>query len=211
MLFAAVRADAATLTVTTDKSFYLPGETVTLTAVGNSGGATDYGLFASLTFNPAALLDPSSITFAPTTGTVETWIHGVLGCSTGEGPGHCWILNHIAFPPDPGLGMSPTEQTLATITATAGAPGLHSIVWSDAPGLEHHDGLTRTHKLESGGEPDYPGADHHHIGQRGLCKPRIGGGRGRSRPTAIGNAWQGHAAAHRTRRSTRREWVRRFA
>jgi hypothetical protein len=134
VLFAAVRADAATLTVTTDKSFYLPGETVTLTAVGNSGGATDYGLFASLTFNPAALLNPSSITFAPTTGTAETWIHGVLGCSTGEGPGHCWILNHIAFP-DP-LGMVPIEQTLATITGTAGAVGVHNITWSGGPGFE---------------------------------------------------------------------------
>jgi hypothetical protein len=34
--------------------------------------------------------------------------------------------------------MDPVEQTLATITATAGVPGLHSIQWSDAPGLELH-------------------------------------------------------------------------
>jgi hypothetical protein len=130
----ALGANAATLTVTTDKAFYLPGETVTITAVGDSGGATDYGMFASLTFNPAALLSPTSISFTPTTGTSASWISGVLGCSTPEGSGHCWILNHIAFP-DP-LGLVPTQQTLATVTGTAGALGVHSLTWSSAPGNE---------------------------------------------------------------------------
>ena len=137
LIFAAVRADAATLTVTTDKPVYAPGETVTITAVGNSGGALDYWMFGSLAFNPAALLSPSAILLPIETGTSETWLPGVLGCATGEGPGHCWVLNHIHFPPDP-IGMDPTEQLLATITATAGVPGLHSIEWSAAPGFELH-------------------------------------------------------------------------
>ncbi len=137
LIFAA-RADAlATLTVTTDKPFYAPGETVTITTVGNSGGATDFGLFASLVFNPAALIDPSVISLGPTTGASEDWIAGVLGCDADSpmiDPGECWIINHIAFPNQ--LGMNPLEQTLATLTATAGAPGLYNIEWSDAAGNE---------------------------------------------------------------------------
>jgi len=129
------RADAATLTLTTDKAFYLPGETVTITAVGNSGGATDFGLFGSLRFDPDALLSPTAITFTPTTGTAQSWIPGFRGC-TGfpVGPGECWVINYIAFP-DP-LGMDPVEQTLAILTATAGLPGVYSVEWSDAFGNE---------------------------------------------------------------------------
>lgn len=139
----AVRADAATLTVTTDKPFYAPGETVTITTVGNSGGATDVYMFGALEFDPAALLSPASITLPIETGTSASWISGILGCAAPVPAGSCWILNHIHFPPDPPLGMDPIEQTLATITATAGAPGLYSIEWSDAPGLElYFFGLT---------------------------------------------------------------------
>jgi hypothetical protein len=49
-------------------------------------------------------------------------------------PGECWIINHIAFP-NP-IGMNPVEQTLATLTATAGAPGFYTINWSGEPGQE---------------------------------------------------------------------------
>ena len=132
----AATSHAATLTVTTDKAFYAPGETVTITAVGNSGGATDLYMFGSLEFNPAALLNPSQISLPIETGASESWIPGILGCGAPVPAGSCWVINHIHFPPEPQLGMDPTEQILATITATAGVPGLHTIDWSDAPGLE---------------------------------------------------------------------------
>jgi hypothetical protein len=141
-----VRADAATLTVFTDRPVYLPGETVTIAAVGNSGGGTAHGMFASLAYDPAALLDPDLTRFTPTTGTANAWFPGVLGCDTTEGPGHCWLLNHISFEL---LGLDPIEQTLAILTATAGAPGLYNINWSSAPGNE----------LYFFGAPSGPGAN----------------------------------------------------
>jgi hypothetical protein len=117
LLLTAARLNAATLTVTTDKPVYLPGETVTITAVGNSGGATDYFMYGSLVFDPAALLSPTSITFTPTTGTAASWLGGaLLGCATAPGPGQCVILNHIDASIQ-GLGMDPIEQTLAIVTA----------------------------------------------------------------------------------------------
>ena len=135
LLTAAVRVNAATLTVTTDKPAYLPGETVTITAVGNSGGATDIWMFGSLVFDTAALLDPTAIVLEIETGTSQSWLPGVLGCSTPAGPGNCWILNHIdPTPPFLGLPMDPIEQTLAIVTATAGAPGSYGIDWSEVPG-----------------------------------------------------------------------------
>jgi hypothetical protein len=141
LLLTAARLNAATLTVTTDKLSYLPGETVTITAVGNSGGATDYAMFGSLLYDPAALLSPTAISLPIETGTPQNWLPGVIGCGGTIGPGECWILNHIVFPD--ALGMDPIEQVITTVTATAGAPGLYSIEWSDLPGSElYFFGLT---------------------------------------------------------------------
>jgi hypothetical protein len=132
LVLTAARLNAATLTVSTDKPVYLPGETVTITAVGNSGGAVDYWMFGSLTFDTAALLNPTAIMLTPASGSSQSWISGgARGCSLPGRPGECWIINHIALEP---LGMDPIEQTLATITGTAGTPGSYGIEWSEIPG-----------------------------------------------------------------------------
>jgi PEP-CTERM motif len=126
----AAPGSAATLTISADKLFYAPGEVVTLTVVGNSGGATDNGLFGQIVFDPAGLLDPHAITFTPQSGGPANWLAGYLGCPDPLGDAStCWLINYIEDDPLQGATMDPIEQTLAIVTATAGAPGLYSVDW----------------------------------------------------------------------------------
>jgi PEP-CTERM motif len=132
-LLIAASGSGATLSINADKALYAPGEVVTLTVVGNSGGATDDALFGQIVFDPAGLLDPHAITFTPQSGGPAGWLAGYLGCPDPLGtPGTCWLINYIEDQPLQGATMDPIEQTLAIVTATAGAPGSYSVNWSGA-------------------------------------------------------------------------------
>jgi PEP-CTERM motif-containing protein len=120
-------AHAATLSIDADKTIYAPGEIVTLTVIGDSEGATDNGLFGQILFDPNGLLDASAITFTPQSGGPAGWLAGVHGCLD---PGACVLINYIENELGQGASMDPTEQTLAIVTATAGAPGLYTVEWS---------------------------------------------------------------------------------
>ncbi len=130
--------NAATLSISPDKAFYAPGEAVTLTVVGNTGGATDIGLFAKIVFDPAGLIDPSAITLTPQTGGSDPWIGGYLGCPDPlHTPGTCWLINYITGAANfSKLPMDPVEQTLAVVTGTAGAPGTYAVEWAGDLGNE---------------------------------------------------------------------------
>jgi hypothetical protein len=117
-------ADAATLSLFTDAADYAPGQQVTVTLIGDSGGELDNWMFGRLHFDPTMFLNPSSILLAPESGTAEEWITGNPNtCVTDS----CYMLNHIAFPDF--IGMVPTSQTLATFTATIGRSGIANMTW----------------------------------------------------------------------------------
>lgn len=152
MLAICASAHAATLSITADKLIYAPGEVITLTVIGNSEGASAHGIWGQIEFDPAGLLDPNAITFTPQSGGPAGWLPGWLGCTDPLGhPGTCWLINYIEDDPLLGATMDPGEQTLAIVTATAGAPGLYTVDWVV------EDGLYRD-KLDFFGLNSAPGA-----------------------------------------------------
>jgi PEP-CTERM motif-containing protein len=118
------RADAATLTLTTDAISYVPGQSVTVTLTGDSGGELDNYMYGRLRFDPTMFLNPSAILLTPQSSSANGWITG--GGSTCF-TDNCYMLNQIAFPDS--IDMDPTVQTLATFTATIGRAGIANLIW----------------------------------------------------------------------------------
>jgi hypothetical protein len=119
-------ARAATLQLVLDKAVYHPGDTVTLSLVGDSQGGVDRVLMAAIDLDPAALLGASALTFAPPGFAMGA----TQGCGYAPNfPSRCILMNAIW--PDLGsigsvdAGLEPF--TYAVITATAGAPGTYSL------------------------------------------------------------------------------------
>jgi hypothetical protein len=88
----ATAAGAATLTVTTDKATYLPGETVTLTLFGDPQGAntTTYSLIGRILYDPN-LADPGTVGVALSPG--PGWADG----GTVQGDGFVELFNFADF------------------------------------------------------------------------------------------------------------------
>src|SRR5262249_6526462 len=101
-------------------------------------------MFGAIVFDPNGLLDPSAVTLTPQSGGPSDWLAGYLGCPDPlPRPGTCWLINYIETGLLAGASMTPTEQTLAIVPATAGAPGTSSVDWSSWYGSElYFFGLT---------------------------------------------------------------------
>jgi hypothetical protein len=149
-------ARAATLTLTSDRQVYAPGETITLTLFGDSQGATDHSLFAPIVKpDPSFLSDLKLQRFAPPTSDGQPWIHGAqLAPPCGPNPSECYLINMIHFNgTNSDVGVDPALEpfTYAVLTGTAGLPGTYSIEWVNLPtrhvdffGLTSAPGLTIT-------------------------------------------------------------------
>lgn len=77
-------AHAATLTVTTDKSTYAVGESVTVSVVGDSQGASDNAIGGTLNYSAALTNTPSAANQGLMLSGGLPWLPGILSFSDGS-------------------------------------------------------------------------------------------------------------------------------
>ena len=122
----AVGADAATLTVTADKSTYLAGETITLSVFGDAEGMSSQGIFGPLFF------DGSLAVYTGSSQTPLTSFDGQVTWPTfplfgGDGFADAFIQGAFGSPLVPDGPLSATVLLLAT------APGTLDVQWRLTP------------------------------------------------------------------------------
>jgi len=119
----AMGANAASLTVVSNKTTYNTGETITLTVAGSDAGASSYAVFGRLEYNGALA---SGVTQAQ--ANLGGWSKGGLA----NGPGFSDSFNQVA-----GLvgltasALSDVSNTpFSTITLLANAIGVVNVTWN---------------------------------------------------------------------------------
>ena len=126
-------ASAATLSVASDKLTYNVGETITLTVIGDDGGASAHGIFGRLEYNTAGLVKNDTRSQTMLIGNNGNWIKGGLPFSDGPSA-NSTAFNQI----EPVLALSDTALnlpgTLSTITLIASATGVVNVNWNTAAG-----------------------------------------------------------------------------
>ena len=127
---AAGAARAATLTVTTNKSTYTVGETVTVSVVGDSQGASDNAVNGVLNYSSALTDTPGAANQNLLLSGITPWIPGVLSFS--DGSGELFDQSRI------GSGTV-SNQLTATLVLNATGLGTVNLAW--AGGLDFF-GLT---------------------------------------------------------------------
>ena len=124
-------AQAATLTITLDQPFYIPGDTITITVTGDSQGATSTGIFGRLLFSSSPAISPAGATPTQTTllalGSIP-WLVGVTGCSSSS----CDMFNQVgAF----GATPAPASNLLVSTVSFLSGPALGNVnvTWETNP------------------------------------------------------------------------------
>jgi hypothetical protein len=128
-------ASAATLSVTPDKLTYLVGETVTLTVIGDDGGASAFGIFGRLDYS-GLLVDNGTRSQTQLVGQNGNWLKGTLVQGDDGTLANSWAFNQIAPFTDP---LSPDTAnnlpgTLAIVTLIATAVGVVDVNWNSDTG-----------------------------------------------------------------------------
>lgn len=132
--FAAV-ANAATLTISSDKTSYNVGEAIVLTITGDSGGASAAGVFGAL-----ALTGSGSATYASGSQSQIASFGGALPWTTSAVGAQNTVFNQlVGVTPQLGAWTSP----LATATFTAASVGTVAIGWDNdgTPGALNFFGI----------------------------------------------------------------------
>ena len=133
-------ASGASLSVSSDKYTYLYGETVTLTIIGDPGGATSYGIQGRLDYS-GAQVDNGTRSQITLTGPYGKWVAGALYANDDGVNAYSFAFNQT----------SSIEQTstnlpgvLSTVTLIATGLGLVQVNWHTALDGEQLDffGLT---------------------------------------------------------------------
>ncbi len=122
ILFLATAVQAATIAITSDRSDYAVGDTITLTITGDPQGGSGYGALGLITYD-SILADTLAATQTPLSGAGGEWIVGDL--DTGDGFSVVW--NQIA-------GLEPLAAdglSVTTVQLVAQYGGTLSIDWSD--------------------------------------------------------------------------------
>ena len=122
----ATATNAASLSVSSDRSTYLPGETITLEVIGDAQGASTTQVFAQVLYSGDSSFQSSSQQQQSSFGGALPWTVGVLT----SGPGFADALNQIA-------GTSPLPADglfMAQILLTAGSPGTVNTSFNVTPG-----------------------------------------------------------------------------
>jgi hypothetical protein len=118
-------AHAATLTVVPDKTTYLPGETVTLTILGDNEGetSTTYSLFGRLEYDPA-MLDPVST--GPQVAAGPGWALAPLA----QGDGFADAFDQAVFGLDTSTPNLPGQ--IGIVTLLVQGVGSFEVNWADS-------------------------------------------------------------------------------
>jgi hypothetical protein len=121
-------ANAATLSVSSDKLTYLVGETITLTVIGDDGDATAHGVQGRLDYS-GALVDNGTRTQITLSGSFGNWITGTLPGSDNGIAAWSLAFNQIT----PTLDQQDTALNLpgalSTVTLIAAAVGVVNVNW----------------------------------------------------------------------------------
>jgi hypothetical protein len=132
LVLVAVSSHAATLSMSTDKSTYDVGETITLTIVGDAEGEADVGIFGTVVYDPGrTTVTGQSQSSLTSLGGGLPWINGVLFLDF-PNAGTADALNTIA-----GLvPQTPDQLVISVITLTADAEGAVNFQWLADGGSE---------------------------------------------------------------------------
>jgi len=128
ILMLATSAQAATLTITPDKSTYSVGETITLNVVGDAEGAADNRIFGRILFDPAlaAYVSSSQQALTSFSGGV-TWSTAPL--ASGKGFADAFAQGNL----NPQV---PDGPLIASVTLLASDVGGMNYSWETADGNE---------------------------------------------------------------------------
>jgi hypothetical protein len=131
LLSIANAANAATLSLTADKTTYTIGETVTLTVVGDDEGATAYSIVGRLVYN-GALVDNGTRSQITLFGPYGAWTKFAL---TQADSGTASGTFSDAFQQVSGSSQTATNLpgVLSTVTLIAKAVGVVDVAWDNAP------------------------------------------------------------------------------
>jgi hypothetical protein len=128
----ALGAQAATLTMSTDKATYLPGETITMTILGDSEGAEALGAYGSVVYDTAFVSSNagSQTQTALKTAAGVKWIRGALATDG------VYFGTQDAFSQINGttVAAGTTKKLTAVMTFTADSAGTASFSWLEEAG-----------------------------------------------------------------------------
>jgi hypothetical protein len=126
LIASASAASAATLSVGSNQPIYLPGETITLTVLGDDEGATDYGIFGQLRFTGVGSVTHVSANQTTLVGKYGKWITQPLPGS----PGVSRAFSQISgLPPSAQGGAINLPGVLSVLQLIAGATGVVNVNW----------------------------------------------------------------------------------
>ena len=128
----AIGADAASLSVSSDKLTYNVGETITLTVFADDEGTTAYGIFGRLLYN-GALVDNGTRSQTILTGPEGAWTPSVLlaGDTNANVPDSAFSRAFIQVTLE-AQGANNLPGNLSTITLIAKALGIVDLAWDTA-------------------------------------------------------------------------------
>jgi hypothetical protein len=146
-------AEATTISFSTDQPSYIAGDTITLTITGDATGASAYGIYGRLLYDPA-VADSISAVQTPLTSDGVPWFDGVMS----YGDGYVDVWNQIA-----GLDpLAPDGPAVSTVQILATHAGPLDLRWSQQPGYELYffgttgaEGSDPAFSVEVGEKPNY--------------------------------------------------------
>ena len=136
VLFAfATSANAASLTVVSDKTTYNVGETITLTVTGDDDGASTYGIYGRLIYSGASV-DSGTRTQTQLTGVYGKWATQPLtAADTGAVGSNSEAFSQLAG--TYAMQANNLPGMLSTVTLIAAAAGVVDVAWeTQAPGFQ---------------------------------------------------------------------------
>ena len=127
----AASANAASLSINSDKLTYFVGETITLTITGDDAGVSSYAIFGRLEYS-GALVDNGTRSQIALVGPNNTWVKGLLFAGDNGTAAFSYAFNQISFP----YAQTATNlpATFATVTLIAKAVGFLDVNWHTALG-----------------------------------------------------------------------------
>ena len=134
----AASANAASLSVNSDKPTYFIGETITLTITGDDGvdflgeNPRTYGIFGRLDYS-GAFVDNGTRSQTALVGDLGTWVKGILSAGDNGTAAFSYAFNQLS-PCCSGDTANSLPATFATVTLIAKAVGFLDVSWHTAFG-----------------------------------------------------------------------------